>query len=341
MAAASLPEGVLSSDEKSCSPVASSSGGCGATASKSDSDSDDDIVFISETRKPISILYGPRSTSELDLIRRCCTDKYKGKPVQQRSTRSSTKFNDTDYLGKAWFGKTADRAEIVETLSNCGWAGADSDLSCLLSDTAWLNDEVMNSIMCVVAKHSSTKIGVFSSFFYTKLSNIFEESGDKSPGLKSGLDLMCRWVHPKKSKLQGSSVVLINHHMCHWSFVHVETKPVDESGVWRTGTRPRLSYYDSYKGRNNICLDRLEKFFQHFGEIRGCPELTGSWHKRHVNPPQVPAQTDSWNCGLFVLAAVDCLAANSIPNGYGSSSMPAFRKELAMLFSEAGLGKNI
>ena len=55
------------------------------------------------------------------------------------------------------------------------------------------------------------------------------------------------------------------------------------------------------------------------------------WEFRTVQPPDIPAQDDCVNCGLFVCALMDCMSQNQAPDGYGTFMMDSFRFHLLEL----------
>jgi Ulp1 family protease len=72
----------------------------------------------------------------------------------------------------------------------------------------------------------------------------------------------------------------------------------------------------------------LEAYLNAVGRARGLEFLQGPWEKDNVIPPAIPFQPDGWNCGLFTIAAADCIARGRPPSGYNAGDMPRMRREL-------------
>jgi hypothetical protein len=298
--------------------------------------------------------------------------------------QSRTQCTST-YLDQLWIGKKFDRDSLVSTLSSCGWACTDSDLSCLRDKDACLTEEVLNSFLCIVSAHRP-ECGCFSTFFYEKLHGILHlpDEADR----QSELDRLCRWMRPEggtrnlkkeyfvpiyiapadaaarsTSKpdpdcLAGQQTgdcqagqqtswptdELASREAGHFTFVHVDLKISSNPEKLLQGKTPKrqaiiptLTYYDSFHGNLQSCLDNLEVFFKHLAVLKDYPELQleCSWEK---NRGEGPTQYDDFNCALFVCAGIDCLSSGISPMGYATSTMSAFKYELLQLFTEAGLG---
>lgn len=291
------------------------------------------------------LLYGPTSIdpsaggSQLRTL-------YKGKPASIPCTRQADHQPCTgSYLDSIWIGKRVNRETLVSTLSNCVWVTPDTKLSCLKNSepslSLWLTDEVVNGFLCVVSDQHP-ELGYFSTFFYTRLQSALQISSEVERHTE--LTRLCRWMHPNKGKrnLKGEYFVPINIDNYHYTFVHADLGPsivsvsrVDSKASKRTAAAPTLTYYDSFCGKFQACLDDLEMFFQFMAGKDGYTQLQCCWQKKYGKSP---VQHDTVNCGLFVCAGIDCLSSGRCPQGYGSANMSAFRDELWKLFTEAGIG---
>ena len=90
----------------------------------------------------------------------------------------------------------------------------------------------------------------------------------------------------------------------------------------------RIVVYNSYQSRFTVYQKNLEVYLNAVGKNRGLEFLQGEWEKTSVIPPNIPSQPDGWNCGLFTIAAADCIARGRHPSGYTAEDMPRMRREL-------------
>jgi hypothetical protein len=301
------------------------------------------VVQKSDQSKLKILLHGPTlrdpSAGVIQL-----RNQYKGKPARKASDRHPDQPCTGTYLDQYWIGKRVNQEQLVSTLSNCVWVVPGTDLSCLKGDL-WVTDEVINGFLCILSNEHSEH-GYFSTFFYTVLHIALQLSNEAER--HSELTRLCRWpgMSPKKGKpkLKREYYVPINIDNYHYAFVHADLQSEIVPGIrdggkatHRKAAVPTLTYYDSFSGNFQACLDDLEVFFRFMaGHNDGSyPELQCAWLKKNGKSP---IQHDSWNCGLFVCAGIDCLSSGRHPQGYGSANMSAFRVEVHKLFTAAGVG---
>lgn len=83
----------------------------------------------------------------------------------------------------------------------------------------------------------------------------------------------------------------------HWTLVVVDIK------------QKKLTYYDSLNGKNPKCLkDIQEFFFEREKKYINMPNLSDHWKTDYAT--EIPRQTDSYNCGIFVLLYSLFIASN-------------------------------
>ncbi len=90
----------------------------------------------------------------------------------------------------------------------------------------------------------------------------------------------------------------------------------------------RIVVYNSHCHGFAGYQNELETYLNAVGKARGLEFLQGPWEKTNVIPPTIPFQPDGWNCGLFTIAAADCIARGRLPSGYTVEDMPRMRREI-------------
>ena len=86
-----------------------------------------------------------------------------------------------------------------------------------------------------------------------------------------------------------------------------------------------ITTYNSMTSKPKEPGARLAKFLCAVGSDRALPQLQGKWTQKFMNPPAIPAQADGCSCGLFTIAAADCISKGRPPSGYDMSDIPAMR----------------
>eukprot|EP00440_Ansanella_granifera_P015284 gb/GFBE01016616.1/.p1 GENE.gb/GFBE01016616.1/~~gb/GFBE01016616.1/.p1 ORF type:complete len:323 (+),score=65.37 gb/GFBE01016616.1/:1-969(+) len=162
-------------------------------------------------------------------------------------------------------------------------------LSCLQPDE-WLNDEVVNCYLRLLQDQNSGTLWCPSTFFWPKL----EESGHQA---------VQRWTKRAGLNVGALRTIVVPLHLddSHWALgaVHVEEREV--------------SYLDSLgKAAPDALVSRLSEFME--GEARSNSSgdvPAGSWKlkPRRCSPGSVPLQQNFSDCGVFMLAYAECVAA--------------------------------
>jgi Ulp1 family protease len=93
----------------------------------------------------------------------------------------------------------------------------------------------------------------------------------------------------------------------------------------------RIALFNSYRWGYTAYQKSLETYLNAVGRARGLEFLQGDWEKINVLPPAIPFQPDGCNCGLFTIAAADCIARGRLPSGYTAEDMPRMRECLLKL----------
>mmetsp|Transcript_12228 Transcript_12228/g.24386 ORF Transcript_12228/g.24386 Transcript_12228/m.24386 type:complete len:673 (+) Transcript_12228:244-2262(+) len=150
----------------------------------------------------------------------------------------------------------------------------------------------------------------FSSFFYALLRNA-----------KGGYshDNVRRWAKKKDLAAFDRIFFPINVSNSHWCLAVVYPQ---------TNT---IRYYDSLGGKNDCCLDLLERYMQDEGRLRSDSRMQKEWNKENVGPPSVPRQHDGSSCGVFLCAFADSLSAGREPAGWTQHDVSSMRKAVRRL----------
>lgn len=211
---------------------------------------------------------------------------------------------------------------LTHGISNPGIKGLDlapSDIQRLAvprshrgSHDNWLNDEVINSYLKIVADYGVNLSGrtpdkppshfAFNSFFFSKLS-------DPSQGIKS----IARWV--KRARIDSLRLldlemlfIPINSGM-HWTLAVV------------SGTQRTITYYDSLGGSGTAKLNTLLKWVEaELGSVRGAFKRE-EWQLINGKSGR---QANSDDCGVFTVTNARSLVLGMVPE-------EAFGPELALV----------
>lgn len=175
-----------------------------------------------------------------------------------------------------------------------------------LADCQWLNDEVVNFYMNMLAERSSQggypKVYAFNTFFYPKLA-------------KEGHAAVKRWT--RRVDLFSYDIILIPlHFTMHWCLAAVDLR------------RRHIAYYDSIGGSSGTpaCLNDIEAYLEAESlDKRGCGIDWGPWCKKVV--VDLPRQQNGSDCGVFTCQYAECLARD-VEIRFGQQHMPYFRRRI-------------
>ena len=168
----------------------------------------------------------------------------------------------------------------------------EEDLKCLRPGR-WLNDQILNSYITLMASRSSENIGFTNSFFLPKL----ERDGCAAAGCWSGIK---------------------GRQICHYDKFLV---PVCCGVHWILGCydfiEEKLMILDSFHGRHDDIAALLNSFL----EFQGTTAL-------QVSYPRVPLQKNGDDCGVFVLMFCWCLFFNEDLNSFSQADIPQMRVQI-------------
>lgn len=169
----------------------------------------------------------------------------------------------------------------------------------------WLNDEIINFYMSLIAersKQAEIKIHTFTTFFYPKL-------------LKDGYQSLKRWT--RKTDIFSFDLILIPIHLgLHWTLSIIDF------------TCKEIRYYDSMNGNNNECLKALKNYLkEEYADKKGNAQLDLSdWNCIHVK--DVPQQMNGSDCGMFTCKYAEFASRGKTVFSFNQSHMPYFRRRM-------------
>jgi Ulp1 family protease len=167
-----------------------------------------------------------------------------------------------------------------------------ADLACL-SGHEWINDQVLNSYISLVASESNANIGHTNSFFFKKLE-------------RDGCEAAAPWHGIKNQPLNTYSLFLV---------------PV----CW--GVHWVLAVFDFVEGQLAI-LDSLHRELRAIAErLNGFLE----WQIGSPLPvvfPEVPEQRNGYDCGVFVMEFARRIFAGEPLDSFSQADIPRMRREI-------------
>jgi Ulp1 family protease len=169
----------------------------------------------------------------------------------------------------------------------------EEDLACLASP-GWINDEVMNSYISLLASQSPANVGHTNSFFYAKLERDGPEAAACWEGVRGGL-----------VRRFDAFMIPICIAGEHWILAAIDFM------------RNRLCIYDSFRGEFPEIADTINEFlaFQGSGALP-------------VVYPEVPQQTNGYDCGVFVMMFARCICFGAALDSFGQPDMDTIRGEI-------------
>lgn len=191
---------------------------------------------------------------------------------------------------------TGDREKVLVR-----WSGGELRSGDLrrLREGQWLNDELINGYMHLVAEASGGNVAAMSSFFV--------------PLLRISYARVQRWTRGK-DVLACSKILVPVHEASHWTLAVIDL------------ARRRLQYYDSLGGSGKRCLQLLREWVaqEHLSK-RGAALNMASWKMETVH--SAPKQRNGSDCGVFLCQYARGIAAE-VPLIFSQRQMPLFRQRM-------------
>jgi len=114
---------------------------------------------------------------------------------------------------------------------------------------------------------------------------------------------------------QFEKILIPIHLHNHWALVVIDFK------------QQQLQYYDPLQLKNQRCLQNVALYLCREWEVkkgRNGPTLN-SWRREHIN--NIPFQTNTNDCGVFVLEYGRCIIKD-LPFNFTSNNLPSIRKRI-------------
>lgn len=195
------------------------------------------------------------------------------------------------------------------------------DFRQLAPSNVWLNDNVIQASLSMLADAINTRAGVVikkdtpkcvvsSSFFYTK----FSEGSIRNP--KRGFKTT--WGVTPENFLDVDTFLLPINSNLHWTVLAI-----------RPSART-IAYIDSFHSAGKEHLANGKKFLQGMLGDLYKPE---EWQTVQY---AVPRQSNGYDCGIFAITNSICIALGIAPNCYDPKDMPLQRKRMAAAILKGG-----
>ncbi|XP_062325757.1 sentrin-specific protease 2 isoform X1 [Osmerus eperlanus] len=184
-----------------------------------------------------------------------------------------------------------------------------------LQETSWLNDEVINFYLSLVAARSSAqgsgglRVYAFSTFFFPKLRG----GGAGGGGQPGGHSAVRRWT--KAVDLFQYEVLLVPLHLgVHWSLAVVDFKSRS------------VRSYDSMGQRHDDICSMLLLYLKEEHKAKKEREMDISkWFIGSMRASEIPQQKNGSDCGVFACKYADYISQGR-PLTFRQCHMPLFRK---------------
>lgn len=174
-----------------------------------------------------------------------------------------------------------------------------------LSDSQWLNDEVvnfyMNLLMLRSEKQGSPRVYAFNTFFFPKLAS-------------NGHASLKRWT--RTIDLFSFDILLVPlHFTMHWCLAVVDFR------------KRHIAYYDSIgtASEQPSCLATLQRYLEDESQHKRNHGL--DWDSWTLKVMDVPRQQNGSDCGMFTCQYAECISRDA-PISFGQQHMPYFRKRV-------------
>ncbi|KAK6471211.1 sentrin-specific protease 1 isoform X1 [Huso huso] len=175
-----------------------------------------------------------------------------------------------------------------------------------LSHLNWLNDEVINFYMNLLAERSKRpglpRVHAFNTFFYPKVRS-------------AGFNAVRRWT--KKVDVFSMDILLVPVHLgVHWCLAVVDLR------------KKSICYFDSMGGTNDeACRILLQYLKQESQDKRNTSLDLGGWQLQCRRRNEIPQQMNGSDCGMFTCKYADYITKDK-PITFTQKHMPYFRRRM-------------
>ncbi|XP_064020785.1 sentrin-specific protease 2-like [Pogoniulus pusillus] len=175
-----------------------------------------------------------------------------------------------------------------------------------LREHRWLNDEVINFYMKLIAERSKKEgfaaVHAFSTFFYPKF-------------ISGGYSAVRKWT--KGVDLFQQDLIFVPIHLrVHWALVVVDVR------------RKTIRYYDSMaKSGDKICQTLFQYLREESLEKRNLELASSEWTLHSMESHEIPQQSNGSDCGVFMCKYAEYISRDRATT-FTQNDMPAFRKTM-------------
>ncbi|KAI3382861.1 hypothetical protein SNEBB_005430 [Seison nebaliae] len=159
-----------------------------------------------------------------------------------------------------------------------------------LKNGEWLNDEIINSYLTLICNRSKKKSNLpscyhFNTFFYTNLRD-------------KGYNSVRRWT--RRINVFKFDIIIVPLHLhVHWVLAIIDNRI------------KTIKIYDSFSGDNTKAGQLLFQYLISEMKDKLKTDLNKDEWKVHIYPKDVPQQSNSYDCGVFLCKNADFLARDA------------------------------
>ena len=216
-----------------------------------------------------------------------------------------------------------------EKISTCNGCTVFLSSMRTLSDTSWLNDEIISYFFLMLSKRDELlfdkgfrrkRSWFCGPFFVSKMLPTCKETGRRLYNFEN----VKRW----QSKLcPGGDVfdldkilVPCNVNGVHWSCMVAFM------------TEKRIQYFDSIGGNGNIFTEGLLSYLKDVWQLKHeCDFPNGdAWEIIGYRDGEVPQQHNSYDCGVYACMFADLLSTDRLHHSFGQHDATLYRKRIAL-----------
>ncbi len=195
------------------------------------------------------------------------------------------------------------------------------DFARLVPDTAWLNDNIIQAVLALLAHEINNAAGITIKKDTPKcvaLSPLFWAHICSNGPSGNERRLKRTWGVTPDNFHQIETFLLPINHGSHWTVVVIRP------------SRRTVAYVDSFQSSGSRELSVAYSFISAF---LGNRYKEDEWETVHY---RVPRQTNSYDCGMFVITNSIYLALGIDPSCYSQADMPLMRRRMAAMLLNGG-----
>ncbi|RYO74197.1 hypothetical protein DL764_010951 [Monosporascus ibericus] len=195
------------------------------------------------------------------------------------------------------------------------------DFAKLVPNSAWLNDNIIQAILALLAHEINDSAGVVLKKNAPKcvaLSPLYWQHISTKGASGSDRRLKRTWGATPENFFEIDTFLLPINHGSHWTVIVIRP------------SRRTIAYVDSFHSRGSRELGTAFNFLKGF---LGSRYKEDEWQTVQYN---VPKQTNSYDCGMFVITNSIYLALGVDPSSYSQADMPLMRLRMAAMLLNGG-----